>query len=110
MSVSHSARVAWALMLVAAAVSGACSLLIDDNSNQCASNEDCERFGTFPLCQEGICVPSGLGPPGCTKRNPPNTAEEIQSQCTTAQCIPFDNCGRLGVCDGGALPDLIPRP
>ncbi|QSQ22454.1 hypothetical protein JY651_46305 [Pyxidicoccus parkwayensis] len=101
-----------ALLLVPAlllALAG-CSLALDTESAQCSTDADCERFGTYPLCQEGVCVPSGLGPQGCFRGNA-STEEQFLNQCTRAECVPFDNCARLGLCNASdPLPDLVPRP
>lgn len=104
-------RGGWRQGLVAALLlaCASCSLTLDSNANQCETDEDCVQFGTYPVCQEGICVPSGLGPPGCF-RGEPSSEEQYRNQCTTSQCIPFDNCERLGLCNGEALPPLVPKP
>ena len=89
---------------------GGCSLALDTESAQCTTDADCEHFGTYPLCQEGVCVPSGLGPQGCFRGNA-SSEEQFLNQCTRAECQPFDNCARLGLCNPGEpLPDLVPRP
>ena len=44
---------------------GGCSVFLDSSSQQCMTNTDCERFADHPVCQQGVCVQSGLGPPGC---------------------------------------------
>ena len=93
------------VLLMAAA---GCSLALDTESAQCTADADCERFGTYPVCQEGVCVPSGLGPQGCF-RGTASSEEQFLNQCTRAECVPFDNCARLGLCSAGdALPDLVP--
>src|SRR5581483_9044256 len=41
----------------------------------------------------------------------PATDVQFASACTTAQCVGFDNCGRLGICQGSSLnPDLLSTP
>lgn len=97
------------LLVALLLASTGCSFIIDSESNQCVTDADCVRFGTYPVCQEGICVPSGLGPPGCFKGDVSTEAQYL-NQCTTSQCIPFDNCARLGLCNGAALPPLVPKP
>ncbi|MCY1019337.1 hypothetical protein [Pyxidicoccus sp. MSG2] len=100
-------RVLLAPVLLAAT---GCSLALDTESAQCSTDVDCERFGTYPVCQEGVCMPSGLGPQGCF-RGDATRDEQFLNQCTRAECIPFDNCARLGRCNPDeALPDLVPRP
>ncbi|HEY0991194.1 MAG TPA: hypothetical protein VGD80_29275, partial [Kofleriaceae bacterium] len=88
---------AWTL-----AAAGGCSLAVDTSVAQCSLDIDCERFGGHPLCQDGVCVPSGLGPPGCFVGDPVEPAE-FASQCTMAQIFEFDNCARLQMCDAAAL-------
>ncbi len=87
---------------------GACTLIVDRNSTQCASDTDCERFGSHPFCSNGVCVPSGLGPPACFFGTP-QQAQDFLNQCSSAQCQAFDDCQRLSICDGGS-PALIPPP
>jgi hypothetical protein len=97
------------LALAFAALAGACSVLVEDQTDQCAIDADCEEFGNHPYCIDGICVESGLGPPGCFLGEPA-TNEQFQNQCTSSQCEPFDNCTRLGLCSGSQLPPLVPPP
>ena len=103
-------RLGAALLLVGIALSWAgCSVIVEGETNQCVSDADCAAFGTHPFCIEGICVESGLGPPGCFY-GAAQTNDEFQNQCTDSQCIPFDNCARLGLCGGAELPPLIDPP
>jgi hypothetical protein len=91
----------------ALALSG-CSLLVDHENRQCKVDEDCLRFGGHPTCQNGVCVPSGLGPEGCFFGTP-QTQSDYLNACTTASYVPFDNCSRIGYCgptDGG-MPSTI---
>jgi hypothetical protein len=90
--------------LLAVATFGAtgCSLLVDKEVTQCTVDSDCAHFGDHPSCQAGVCVPSGLGPPGCFFGEPTAQAE-FANQCTTSQTFQFDNCARLGMCDPAAL-------
>jgi hypothetical protein len=83
--------------------SAACTALLDHGAAQCASDGDCAHFGSHPYCQEGVCVSSGLGPADCFYGTP-QQPEDFLNQCTTAQCLPFDNCQRLGLC--GDASDL----
>ncbi|HZS40236.1 MAG TPA: hypothetical protein VFF06_25570 [Polyangia bacterium] len=88
----------------------ACSLLVNRSSEQCATDADCAAFGNHPYCRGGVCVASGLGPPDCFYGTPA-TDVQFASACTTAQCVGFDNCGRLGICQGSSLnPDLLSTP
>jgi hypothetical protein len=92
----------WLLALAAGAALSACSLLLD-RSPQCRTDDDCLTFGNHPTCRQGLCVASGLGPPGCFFGTP-RTPAEFANACSTSQWIQFDNCARLNVCapDGGA--------
>lgn len=94
------------LLLLILGASG-CSLLVDHNSAQCTKDDDCLRFGGHPSCQNGVCVPSGLGPEGCVIGTPQSQTDYLNA-CSRAQCVPFDNCARLGLCGPGA--DLSTMP
>jgi hypothetical protein len=91
--------------------SAACSVLLDHTAAQCQTDGDCARFGEHPTCQGGVCVPSGLGPQGCFYGTPQAQAD-FENQCSTAACVPFDSCSRMGLCDGASDLDaaLIPPP
>jgi hypothetical protein len=92
------------------AVSAACTAIVDRSTTQCHTDGDCAHFGGRPLCQGGLCVKSGFLPDDCFL-GAPQQPTDFLNQCTTVACMSFDNCGRLGLCDGGA-PDaaLIPPP
>ncbi|HEX3483172.1 MAG TPA: hypothetical protein VHT91_49515 [Kofleriaceae bacterium] len=96
------------LGLLPALVAG-CSVLLDHERNQCASDKDCEIFAGHPSCQAGVCMPSGLGPPGCFF-GAPSASAEFANQCTTADWVAFDNCARLGLCSPGAQPPAAIMP
>jgi ABC-type phosphate transport system substrate-binding protein len=87
----------------------ACSLLVDRSSVQCRSDSDCAKFGSHPYCQNGVCVASGLGPSNCFYGTPAQP-EDFLNQCSTAQCLSFDNCSRLGLCGGDFNAPLIMPP
>lgn len=78
---------------------GACSFLFDRTEEQCTTREDCvaQGFTGTPVCEQGVCVATNLGPEGCFLGTP-TTPEQFANQCTTAQCEAFDNCARLGIC------------
>jgi hypothetical protein len=88
-----------------------CSLILDRSDAQCKTDDDCARFGGHPLCEKGVCVASGLGPDGCFAGTP-KTQSDYLNACSTAACVPFDNCARLGMCDPmTALPQTVdPTP
>jgi len=90
---------------------GACTVLLDHNATQCQSDSDCTRFGEHPYCQQGVCVSSGLGPAGCFYGTPQQSSDFL-NQCSTAACLPFDNCERLGLCNGQSnmSAPLVPPP
>ena len=79
--------------------SGACSVLIDHNATQCSADGDCASLGNHPYCQQGVCVASGLEPQDCFYGTPQQPGDFL-NQCSTAQCLSFDNCQRLGSCQG----------
>jgi hypothetical protein len=97
---------AWAAAAASAlaVASAACTVLLDHGSVQCQSDGDCAKFGSHPFCEQGVCVPSGLGPPDCFYGTP-QQPQNFLNQCSTAQCQSFDNCQRLGLCDGGSNLD-----
>jgi hypothetical protein len=80
---------------------GACTALVDRDATQCTSDSDCARFGDHPYCQAGVCVASGLGPANCFYGNASQQTDFL-NQCSTAQCLSFDNCQRLGLCGGAS--------
>jgi len=87
---------------LALAVLAGCSIVLDRDAKQCETNADCDHFASHPVCQSGVCVSSGLGPPGCFVGEPEAQAD-FANQCTTAQTFQFDNCAALGLCDEQAL-------
>jgi hypothetical protein len=95
----------------AIASTAGCSLILDRSSTQCHTDADCVRFGGHPTCQSGVCVASGLGPEGCVASAPQSQSDYLNA-CSTAACVPFDNCARLGLCggapDGGMPPTVDP--
>jgi hypothetical protein len=82
----------------------ACSVLLDDNSVQCRTDSDCAQFGGHPYCQSGACVSSGLGPSDCFYGTP-QTPQQFMNQCSSAQCLPFDDCSRLDLCGDANVAD-----
>lgn len=99
----------WLLALIF--LGSSCSFLVDANRVQCTQDKDCWTFGaTFPVCRNAVCVSSGLGPEGCTLAGNSATNDELANSCSQSTCIPFDNCARLGLCNGEALPALIDPP
>jgi hypothetical protein len=79
-----------------------CSLVLDSSQTQCAVDGDCAHFGNHPVCRAGVCVASGLGPPGCST-DPPTQPEQFANQCTTASTLQFDNCSKLQLCTDNDL-------
>lgn len=103
----------------------ACSLILDKNADQCATNADCEKLGAGLVCNAGVCAattlpdgatPDGAAPDGgtdgCVPKEPKVSREEFLNEtCTDSKCVPFDNCQRVGVCPGdAALPALVDPP
>jgi ABC-type phosphate transport system substrate-binding protein len=92
--------------------SAACTALLDRDATQCQADGDCVHFGSHPYCRGGVCVSSGLGPANCFYGTP-QQPQDFMNQCSTAQCVPFDNCQRLGMCGpDSSEPDaaLVPPP
>jgi hypothetical protein len=91
--------------------SAACSVMLDHGATQCRSDADCASFGEHPSCQAGVCVSSGLGPQGCFYGTP-QAPSDFENQCSTAACGTFDDCARMGLCDGASDLDaaLVPPP
>jgi hypothetical protein len=127
------------VLLLASALAvalAACTLLLDRSSTQCATNGDCAHFNANAVCVAGFCQLSSalsdagvdahseggeagegpgdggsdapLCPPGCFSGTP-TTDVEFFNACTNSSCVVFDNCKRLGLCDGAA-PALIAPP
>jgi hypothetical protein len=91
-------------------VSAACTALVDRSTTQCHTDGDCAHFGGRPICQGGLCVSSGFQPDDCFLGTPQQPSDFL-NQCTTVQCMSFDDCSRLGLCDGGgADAALLPPP
>jgi hypothetical protein len=100
------ARTRRAAVLALSLVASGCTFLLDHSAQQCATDADCAQFGTHPYCIKGVCTPSGLGPVGCFDGTP-TTSAQFANACTTAACVPFDNCKRVGECNGdGGVPPL----
>ncbi len=50
-----------------------------------------------------------LQPPGCFQGTP-TAPLEILNACTSSAFVVFDNCTRVGYCDGGTLPERVVPP
>lgn len=111
-SIASRTRTLVALSL--ALVMTACSLLVNRHKDQCAADGDCARPAS---CQQGVCVirdggdaaSDGPKDPGCAPKTPVSPDDFLNEKCTSSECIDFDNCARVGVCDGG-LPLLVTPP
>jgi hypothetical protein len=90
------------LLLAVAVLPAGCSLLVD-RSDQCLTDADCAGFANHPVCKAGICVASGLGPPGCVLTTTPQSQNDFANGCSVSKCVSFDNCGRLGLCQTSAM-------
>jgi hypothetical protein len=86
---------------------GACTLLLDRSAMQCRTDDDCARFGGHPFCdpKSSVCVRSGFAPADCFFGTP-RTNQEFLNRCSVNylhdeanQCLAFDNCARLGICE-----------
>ena len=105
----HVGRCAGILLGALLTASAACTVLLDRDATQCHTDTDCARFGSHPICQSGVCVQSGLGPIACFYGTPRQPADYL-NQCSTAQCLSFDNCHRLGLCGGASDLDAALQP
>lgn len=85
-----------------------CSALVDKDAVQCTIDADCERLGGHPQCNAGICVETGLGPEGCFAGTPTKQSEFLNA-CSVSRYEAYDNCERLGLCNGQALPTPTDR-
>lgn len=108
-------------------VLAACSLILDTKKDQCTVDGDCAKFGSTSKCVSGVCSQSsttlpdgapssdagtdGSLPDGaCIPKEPKTSREDfLNEKCTDSKCIPFDDCARVGLCDGG-LPPLVDPP
>lgn len=111
-----------AILVGGAILTAACSAILDTNADQCSSDGDCARF-SGRVCRDGVCVlgaatlPDGAAGDGgdageagaCVPKVPSSQDDFLNEPCTNAQCIPFDDCARTGVCDA-ALPALLDPP
>jgi|HubBroStandDraft_1064217.scaffolds.fasta_scaffold04206_7 ABC-type phosphate transport system substrate-binding protein len=86
-----------ALPLAMGFVCAACTVLVNSSTSQCQTDSDCAHFGGHPYCQNSVCVSSGLGPSSCFYGSPAQS-QDFLNQCSTAECLPFDNCERIGIC------------
>src|SRR5207248_1524287 len=96
------------------AASAACTLLLDRSKEQCSTNADCiGHLGAGATCVDSVCT-GGSGPgtdgggtdgqadgqaeaaPGPDACGTPTNNDELLNACTNAQCVPFDNCDKLG--------------
>src|SRR3954471_5429273 len=105
------------------ATSAACSLILDHDTEQCSTDGDCKGYAAGAVCRDSVCV-SGSAAGGDAEAGGPNaergadadaaveagpcqkggfagdptTNAEFLNHCTSAQCEPFDNCDKLGLC------------
>jgi hypothetical protein len=102
-------------MVGAAAVVGACSLIVDTNANQCVGANDCSSFAGFRACNMGVCQ-ANLTVPACKMDS--DCTSFAQATCNTASgfctrpCMSDTDCGISGVtcgsngmCGGGTMGD-----
>jgi hypothetical protein len=98
-------RLAFAFSIACGVLAG-CSLIVDKSETQCSVDSDCDHFGNHPSCQAGVCVDSGLGPPGCFFGTP-STGSDFANQCTVAQTFQYDNCKNLNLCGSDTLANAM---
>ena len=119
-------RLLGSLLAAGLLATGACSLLVENNTDQCTTNADCADFGEYSVCSQGLCVkPSpvedaGADADAADAHDAADSGDSGGEACfsgdpTTdlqfynhAGCEPFDNCSRLGLCGDAGLPALVP--
>ncbi len=96
----------WVNMAAVAALlaCGACSVLLNHDATQCQTDGDCTQFGGHPYCQSGVCVASGLEPADCFSGTPQQPSDFL-NQCSTAECLSFDDCSRVHLCGDASAAD-----
>jgi hypothetical protein len=94
----HATIISWTIAL--ALGTAGCTFVLDNQKNQCETNADCAHFKGHPLCDDGVCVVSGLMPDDCIVLNgPPKNQNEFLNACSTSKCVPFKNCDHLKLCE-----------
>lgn len=94
--------IARAWLVTALAAASGCTFLVDHDGKQCSTDADCDHFEGGLTCQSGVC--SEFGPRDCFEGTP-TTQLEYLNACSRSSNLPFDNCGKLGLCDeSAALP------
>ena len=119
----HPQRRVFSILFVGSLLaSAACTLILDRSTSQCSTDAECAHFQPGAVCRSGVCVSAasasggpgggldGGGQDGCVPLDPTkeHTNDEFLNACTTAQCVPFDNCATIGACDGGFLGPTFP--
>jgi hypothetical protein len=88
-----------------------CTFVLDNSRVQCRTDADCKALSPTLILKcdtaMSLCVDSELGPVGCIQDV---MSTDYQNVCSASKCEPFDNCARLGLCQGASLPPLINRP
>ncbi len=108
MATSFLSRAARSLVVVVVMATGGCSLVVESRDRQCGSDSDCGRLGAGLVCRDEVCVASS-GTSTCSSAEP-TTPVQFLNRCTDAQCTPFDDCARLGLCNGQARPARLDPP
>jgi hypothetical protein len=116
-----------AVVVLVASFSGACSLLVESDADQCGNDVDCERMFPGKICSaERVCIArpkvdggndgavtdtaaecwddAGFGGLGCY-RCTPTTNDQLLNACTKHAFLPFDNAARIAGFD-----ETNPRP
>lgn len=91
----------------ATCVQSVCVLPDGGSVNEAGSDapNDTNQPDVFVPTEAGI-KDAGVGFDGCFEGTP-TTNDQFLNACTPAECTPFDNCARLGICDD-ALPGVKP--
>lgn len=93
------------------AITTACSLVVNNDTNQCSTDADCRGYAADAVCRSNVCVSPGAASQvdsgDCIPRFD-TQLDILNGQCTNATCIPFDDCALTGLCNDASLPALLP--
>jgi hypothetical protein len=112
MPTRRSSRIAIATFALLLPLLAACSLTLNQSKDQCSVDGDCTSVGASLVCVAGVCtLPAGAGgSAGSGGAGGGASCATPAPSCPDNLCVPFDNCARLGICDGAALPALVAPP
>lgn len=97
--------------VLAVASSAACTVLLDRDDTQCSTDADCKALSAGSVCRDAVCIlasDAGNGPDGCFAGTPTTNDELLNACAPQVECVPFDNCKELGICDATLPPTSDP--